>query len=165
MKVLVAVMLLGLVIGAYFFWPTIAKAALTNDEINACAVMVARKDYRSGYDWNTKKKIPDDRSQESADQSLIVDNGIHPDFIALSDSYHRSIGIDTVFTYYVNDGIKLCIAMKLRGEKIVMPELKVRDGYHVTRWNGSAALVKNGEQEPVFSCVEGYHPTGHGCVK
>lgn len=138
---------------------------LTNAEINACAVMVAIQDYRSGFDWSTEKKIPNERSEEDAIQALLVDSGPNPDFIATSAAYKRSIGLDTVYTRYVQDGTKLCLAKKMRGEEIVMPELKVRAGYHVTRWNGSAALVKDGDLEPVFGCMDGYHPTGTGCAK
>lgn len=161
--------IVSLLVAGYWIWPqpflAAISVAMTKDEINSCAVMVAIQDYRSGYDWNTKTKIPNERSEDEAIDSLLVDSGPHPDFIAVSASYKRSIGLETVYTQYVRDGTKLCLAKKLRGEKIVMPELKVRVGYHITRQNGSATLVKDGMPEPVFSCMQGYRPTGVGCVK
>lgn len=50
----------------------------------------------------------------------------------------------------MKEGIALAVRMKAVGQKIEMPELKVREGYHITRWNGSASLVKDGEPEPIF---------------
>lgn len=139
---------------------------VTNEELNACAVMVARADYRKEYDWKTKQWIPDVHTQDDADQSLIVDSGLRPNFIVIAKSYDW-LGVPTKYHKYLEDGRKLCIKMKLAGEKIVMPVLRVCDGYHVTRsaGTGSAALVKDGEPEPVFRCAEGYHESPNGCVK
>lgn len=123
---------------------------MTDDEINACATMVALKDYRREYDRKTKQWIPDVRSEEDAIQSLLVDEGDRPDMLRRKASYERQFSIPTVYTRYVDEGILLCAQMKMRGEKINFPDLKIRDGYHITRWNGSAALVKNGEAEPTF---------------
>jgi len=135
----------------------------TKDEINACAVMVARADYRRAYDWKKKKWVDDGRSQGDADQSFIVDNTETPDFVAVAAAYGRRFSTKTVYQVYVDDGTKLCRAMKARGAIIAMPQLTVRSGYHVTRWAGSAALVANGTAEPVFGCIEGYRPTALDC--
>lgn len=135
---------------SWWFWPKIISATMTDDEINACATIVALKDYRREYDFNTKTWIANVRTEEDAMQSLIVDEGLRPDMLGKKASYERQFSIPTVYTKYVQEGIKLCAAKKLRGEKIEFPVLKVKDGYHVTRWNGSASLVKDGEPEPVF---------------
>jgi hypothetical protein len=165
------VILSGLLFAASLIWwlvpsalPLLASPILTNDEINACATMVAIDDYRRDFGNNASTSLPFKRTREDAIQSLIVDMGEHPDFIAVAASYARQFSIPTVYSRYVEDGTKLCIAMKMRGEKIEMPPLKVADGYHVTRSNGSAALVKDGDPEPIFGCMEGYRPTGTGCV-
>lgn len=152
--------------GWFFLWPSaIAAMIVTKEEINACAVMIAQKDYRREYNWTTKQWVADVRPIEDATESLIVDEGERPDFLAKKIAYERRFSIPTVYTRYVNEGSKLCIRKKLLRQKIEMPVLSVRDGSHVARWNGSAALVRNGESEPVFGCIEGYHPTGSGCVK
>lgn len=163
------ILLAALSIATYWFWTpiagTVAPIVASDDEINACATIVAIKEYRRKYDWKTKAWMPDARSEEDAIQSLIVDEGERPNMLARKASYERQFSIPTVYTKYVEDGAKLCMAKKLRGEKIEFPTLRVRDGYHITRWNGSAAMVKDGDQEPVFSCIDTYHPTGNGCVK
>lgn len=129
---------------------TIAPIVLTADEINACAAMVAIDDNRRDVGNNAPTSLPFKRSREEAIESLALEMGEHPNFIAASDAYKKSIGLDTVYTRYIKDGIKLGTAMKMRGEKIEMPIIKVRDGYHITRWNGSGAVVKDGNPEPVF---------------
>ena len=137
-------------------YPTayVASIILTHAEINACALIVAQRDY-----------LREGRSLDSANQSLIVDMGTSPDIIDIADSYRRfdHIGIDTVYRSWVNRGTRLCVVKKITWQPIVAPVLHVREGYHVYRWNGSSALVKDGDPDPVFSCAEGYRPTGKGC--
>jgi hypothetical protein len=138
----------------WYFWPWPAQIVLTRDEINAGAVEAMISDYRRPG-----------RSREDAIQSVLVDMGSHPDIIARRDSYARQFSIPTIYTRYVEQGAKITLAKRLRGEQMVMPELKVAEGHHITRWNGSAALVKDGDFEPTFGCIAGYHPTGNGCSR
>lgn len=150
---------------AVWFYPRLAAVVLTDDEINACATIVALQDYRREYDRKTKAWIPDVRTEEDAMQSFIVDEGLRPDILRKKAAYEKQFSIPTVYTQYVEEGTKLCIAKKRRGEKIEFPALKVRDGYHVTRQNGSAALVKDGDPEPVFGFMDGFRPTGAGRIR
>lgn len=132
-----------------------APMILSRSEINDCAVIEARKD-----------ELKDDEGdQQSADDSILVDYGDPPDVVRMADQYDF-VG-PTIFRRYVNDGIFLCLFKKLTRQKIEMPSIKLRAGYHITRWNGSASLVKNGDPEPIFGCETGYHPNpnGEGCTK
>jgi hypothetical protein len=154
---------LAIIVGWVRPSPLTPGVGLTKEEINACAVMVARVDYRRAYDWRAKRWSENARSQEDADQSFIVDNTETADFVAIAAAYGRRLSTKTVYQVYVDEGITLCRAMKARGELIEMPRLTVRPGYHVTRWAGSAALVKDGATEPAFGCMEGYRPTASDC--
>lgn len=154
-----------LALAGWYFWPHAAEIVLSRDEINAGAVEAAIRDARREYNWNTKTWIPDVRTREDAIQSVLVDMGERPDIIAIRDGYARQFSIPTVYTKYVEEGIKIAMAKRLKGERMEWPVLKLRDGYHITRWNGSAMMVKDGDPEPQFSCMEGYHPTGSGCIR
>jgi hypothetical protein len=154
-----------LVLAGWYFWPSAVETVLTREEINAGAVEAAISDYRREYDWSTKTWTPDVRSREDAIQSVLVDMGSHPDIIAERDAYARRFSLPTVYTKYVEEGTKIALAKRLHGERMVMPELKIAKGYHITRSNGSAAIVKDGDPEPIFGCMEGYQPTGNGCIR
>lgn len=157
--------------GAFILYdaPSLAGVLLTHDEINACAVMIAREDARGDYDLNTKKMVPGVLSQEDADDSLLLNEGDHPDILYKRDAYQSRFHLRTMYDDYVDRGIRLCLLKKAKSEKIEMPVLKVKDGYHIYRSaGGSAAIVKNGDKEPHFECMAGYHPSGNdidGCVK
>lgn len=132
---------------AWRLYPRAFAVAISDEEINACAVEAAIANYRRG-----------DETREDAIQSVIVDMGERPDIFAKAAAY-KWTAQRTIYDKYLDDGRRMCIERKLRGEKISMPELKVRDGYHVMRWYGSAALVKDGEPEPVFG-----HPLPNGQI-
>lgn len=153
MKIVVSCVVVGLLI-IWWSWPQVlsivAPIVLTNEEINACAVEAAIEDYRREYDWKTKTWTPNARSRDDAIQSLIVDSGEHPNFIRVAEGYKQSIGLRTVYDSYVERGREIAMKKKLSGETIIFPSLKVADGYHVTRWNGSASLVKDGAPKPIF---------------
>lgn len=104
----------------------------TRDEINACASKIARNEYDN-------------------DDGFIVDNGYRPDFIAKAKAY-RKYG-RTIYEVYVEKGTKEALRRKLLGRKIEWPIFRLRDGYYVSRWNGSAMLVKEGDPEPLFGMI------------
>lgn len=162
-EAVIAVVLMAL--AGWYFWPVRATITLTRDEINAGAVEAAITDYRREYDWKTKTWTADVRTREDAIQSVLVDMGEHPDIIATRDAYARRFSIPTVYTGYVQRGTQIALAKRLRGEQMAMPELKVAKGYHITRAFGSAAMVKDGDPEPQFGCIDGYHWNGRECVK
>lgn len=152
MKTFLVIGVVAIAALAYFVPDVLARPLLTRDDINRCAAYIALHE-KGGYDGDVA--------------AFLVDNGSHPDFIAKSDGYHRSIGLDTVYTSYVRDGTALALRLKLTFKP--MPEYpseaQLPKGYHITRSNGSASLVKDGEPEPVFGCMDGYHATGSGCAK
>jgi hypothetical protein len=154
-KVIAAIVGAATIAGAiYWFYPTIAAVAMTDDELNACAVQVALGSPVNGKYWTYEGRV----------DALLVDTP-GGDLLgeARSDAKHYSL--KTISQVWVDEGAKLCLKMKMAGETIKTPDLKVRDGYHIYRWNGSAQLVKNGDADPVFKCIDGYHPNGTGCVR
>lgn len=104
---------------------------MTADEINACATIVALKDYR----------LQGDSEQEAMD-SLILDDGLRPDYIAKARSYSWT-GSTTCFDRYVRAGIMMCFKRKLLGRPIVRPSLKLGAGQRIEGTVGGRALVKN----------------------
>jgi type II secretory pathway pseudopilin PulG len=99
----------------------IPSLLMTTDEINACATIVALKDYRLQGD-----------SLQDAMNSLILDDGVRPDYMAKARSYSWT-GTPTCFDRYVREGRMLCFKKKLLGLPIVRPELKLGGGYHIDR--------------------------------
>lgn len=147
METLICILIVVAVAGWFFAAPSMARVFASRDEINRCAQRVAlREDYRGDV------------------ASFLVDG--NQDILGASDAYHESIGLDTVYTVWARKGAKECLKLKLTGRPIpqAITETDLPKGYHITRWNGSAALVKDGDPEPVFGCSDGYHPTGTSCV-
>ena len=145
------VILILVMLGATWFFapPSLARVLVSRDEINRCAQRIAlREDYKGDV------------------ASFLVDGG-NQDILGISDAYHKSIGLDTVYTTWARKGARECLRLKLIGRAIPpkITEAELPKGYHITRWNGSAQLVKDGDPEPVFGCMDGYHPTGTGCVR
>ena len=158
----IAVLAVGVSFSIFGIPTIIAEAVLTRDEINACATMIAIDDYMKGY--------PDFKpTRQQAIESLVLDDGTRPDYIAKSDGYHASIGLDTAYTVYVDKGKSLCLRLKAEGKKIEWPELKIGADCHISGGTASRALVCGNDPEPIFGCSDGYHSVtgrpGDDCVK
>lgn len=116
-------------------------------ELNECAVEIALK------------------GNETVDGLLVdVPSGDLVAEAAKYDSNPMFAGM-TIYHKWVAQGRDLCVAKKLRGEAIVVRKLEVSKGYHLSSMTGSRALVKDGDPEPVFGCVDGWHDNGNGCSK
>jgi hypothetical protein len=132
--------LVSVAVIAAIVWWIVGAFLVTDNELNACAVILARADY-----------LAQGENQEDADQALIVDTSERPDILSIARNYdRRPLGAETVYQDWVKRGRRLCIKKHLTGERITAPVLKIRTGYHVTRANGGAALVKDGDPEPIF---------------
>lgn len=127
---------------------TVGEAVLSYDEIKAASAIVTLRN--PPYNGNVEAFLVDTPGGD-----------IIPEARAMAKQYPAMTWVEK----NRNEGIRLALRMKAAGLKIEMPELTLKPGYHITRWNGSAALVKDGDPEPVFGCIEGYRPTGNRCIK
>lgn len=152
------VLLIGIVaaVALALLWPRAIAAVVkpmaaiiaSDDEVNACAQQIALADM---YKGNI--------------EAFLVDTP-NANLIAQAKAYSWTAA-ETVMAKWVRQGREMCLRLKLTGQPIPKLITQVRPGYHITRSNGSAMLVKDGDPEPVFGCMEGYHPNsnGDGCVK
>lgn len=122
----------------------------SQEQLDACAAeaeLIETIKYENGNVQEAKNAMSVD-----GDYRVIFD---------LSASYYRSLGLRTAYTGYAEKAPSICRSHWILGEKIAMPDISIQSGYHITRdGNGSAAVVKDGEQEPKFGCADGYHSSG-----
>lgn len=150
----------------------VSSMVFTDDQLDACAAEAEFNSYvKENHQRAPKDSLADIR--ENAAASMAVDGDYHH-ITQTARQYAGAYSLRTVYDDYLQDGRDICLKHRLAGEQITMPHFDAPRGYHVYRdMSGSAALVKDGDPNPKFDCIEGYHASGipwqpggfGGCVK
>lgn len=142
---------IGLIfIGAVFaLQSNIAQAAFTRDELNACAAEAAFQTYLK---WENG-----DAERAATSLALVGYYGI----LEKRDVYRKSVDFRTLYDEWADEALGICKKHRAKHEPIKMPHYGVPHGYHISRSiDGSASIVKDGDPEPQFRCIDGYHDSG-----
>ena len=97
-------------------------------------------------------------------QQVAMEMELEGDFgsiLEMAAAYDKRFHIPTIYSQWRDEAPAICLKFKMSWTKIDYPPHGALPGYHITRsTGGSAAIVKDGDPEPVFGCMGGYHDTG-----
>lgn len=173
----VAAILLASAAGAWFAWYmtrgpggsaiAYSQPSFTTDELNACAA-----------EAELAEEIGRHKGDRQAAMDTMAVQNDYQDIAGLEAAYRGRFGLDTIYTGYLREGKTICLRHKAADEAILMPDIKIREGYYVARSPaGSAMMLKLGQNpygEPDGTCqnssgcfvrknegcIEGYHFSG-----
>lgn len=139
-------------VGVWMTWPLPAQMIFDKHQLNACAAEAALESYMENGS----------KSRQGAEETLAMDR--YQNILETAQAYHKRFGmygLKTIYERWADAAPAICAKHVINGESIVMPNYGVRPGYHITRSpEGSAAIVRDGDPEPVFGCAEEFYATG-----